>query len=161
MKIIAYIIALILLQVLLFNHIAIFDVAMPLIYVYVAIMLPRNLPRWASLVSCFVTGIAMDMFNNTPGLAASAMTLTGFVQPYILGLFVDNEDAPNLEPSVSSLGIVKYSIYAAITALVFFFSLYLIEAFCFTYWLDCLIQAICSLVLTLFLILAFDSFRGR
>lgn len=161
MKIIAYIIGLALLQVLLFNHIVIFDVAMPLVFVYLAVMMPRNYPRWASLITCFAMGLAMDMFNNTPGVAAAAMTLTGFCQPYILGLFLDNEDAPNLDPSVSTMGIQKYSVYAALTSLLFFLSFFIIEAFSFTHWLDCLMQGVSSLVVTLILILTFDIIRSR
>ena len=47
---------LLLVQVLVFNHIHLFNCATPLLYIYVALLFPRDIPRWAALVSCFIMG---------------------------------------------------------------------------------------------------------
>ena len=76
-----------LVQALVFNHIHLFGYATILLYVYFVVMLPRNYPRWAALLWSFALGLSVDMFTNTPGMAAAALTLTGFLQPYLLQLF--------------------------------------------------------------------------
>ena len=75
-------------QVLIFNGMDILHGAIPLIYVYFIIMFPRNYPKWAILLWSFVMGVTMDMFTNTPGVAAASLTLIGALQPYLLELFL-------------------------------------------------------------------------
>ena len=69
-------------QVLILNHVHLFGVGTPLLYVYFAITFRRNFPKWLVLVSCFVLGLLIDIFSSTPGLAASAMTLVGLAQAF-------------------------------------------------------------------------------
>ena len=64
-------------QVLVFNGMDILYGAIPLIYVYFVIMFPRNYPKWAILLWSFAMGLTMDMFTNTPGVAAMSLTLIG------------------------------------------------------------------------------------
>lgn len=68
-------------QVLVLNHVQLFHCATPLLYVYFAIIFPRNYPRWASLLWSFALGLCIDMFANMPGVAAGSMTLVAFLQP--------------------------------------------------------------------------------
>ena len=75
-------VVLLLVQALVLNRIHLFNCATPLLYVYVAMLFRRNFPRWAILVSCFTMGLCVDIFSNTPGVAAGAMTLIGLLQPY-------------------------------------------------------------------------------
>ena len=57
-------------QVLILNHVHLFDVATPLLYVYFAITFRRGFPKWIMLLSCFLLGLVIDIFSSTPGLAA-------------------------------------------------------------------------------------------
>ena len=84
-------VALLLAQVLVLNRIQLFHCATPLLYIYFIIIFPRRYPRWAILLWSFAMGLAVDMFNNTPGVAAASTTLIGFLQPWLIELFLPRE----------------------------------------------------------------------
>ena len=84
---IVFIIVLLLAQTLLLNHISVFGCATPLLYVYFALTVQRGEAKWATLLWCFFMGLLVDIFTNTPGVAAASMTLVGFLQPYVVELF--------------------------------------------------------------------------
>ena len=78
-------------QVLVFNRVHVFNCVTPLLYVYFAIIFPRNYPKWAILLWCFTIGVIMDAFSNTPGVASASMTLIGVLQPILLELFLPRD----------------------------------------------------------------------
>lgn len=100
---IVFIIVLLLAQTLLLNHISVFGCATPLLYVYFALTVQRGEAKWATLLWCFFMGLLVDIFTNTPGVAAASMTLVGFLQPYVVELFAPRDSADDLRPSPSTL----------------------------------------------------------
>ena len=68
---IIFIIVLLLVQTLLLNHISVFGCATPLLYVYFALTIQRGESKWATLLWCFAMGLLVDIFSNTPGVAAA------------------------------------------------------------------------------------------
>ena len=95
---IVFIIVLLLAQTLLLNHISVFGCATPLLYVYFALTVQRGEAKWATLLWCFFMGLLVDIFTNTPGVAAASMTLVGFLQPYVVELFAPRDSADDLRP---------------------------------------------------------------
>ena len=85
---------------------------MPLLYVYFALLFPYNYPRWAVLVWCFLMGLVMDVFSNTPGVAAASMTLIGLLQPIFFGAFVQHDNQEEVKPHLRSMGFTAYFSYA-------------------------------------------------
>lgn len=130
-----------------------------MLYVYYVLLFPRNYPRWMQLLLCFAMGIVVDMFNNTPGLAAASLTLAGFMQPYLLELFLRKDDAPELSPSIANMGVGRFCCYAVAVMLVFCLTFFLLEAFSFHYWLECIIGCAGSLLLTFILVFTIDILR--
>ena len=146
-------------QVLVFNHVHLLGYATVLLYVYFVIMLPRNYPRWASLLWSFLLGLTNDMFTNTPGMAAGALTLTGFLQPYLLELFVPREAPENMKSAASVIGFTKFltlSFFLVLTHCVLFFS---IESFSFFNWQQWLFSIVGTTALTLLLVMALETLR--
>ena len=146
-------------QVLVLNRIQLFHCAMPLLYVYLAIVFPRNYPRWAILLWCFAMGVCVDAFSNTPGVAAASMTLVGVLQPYLLELFLPRDAEEEIKSSVKTLGLGKFSTLASILTLLYCLVFYAIESFSFfnwLYWLECVGG---STLITLVLILTLESVR--
>ena len=84
-------VALLLAQVLVLNHVWLMNVATPLLYIYFAITFPRNTEKGEVLAWCFILGLLIDTFSNTPGLAAGSLTLIGMIQTYLVELFVRGE----------------------------------------------------------------------
>lgn len=148
-------------QILILNHIYLFDIAIPLLYIYFAITFHRNYPKWAILLWCFALGLAIDVFSNTPGLAAGSMTLIAIIQPYLLELFVPRDSIEELDVSIKSLGIGKFITFSAILIATYCLAFFALEAFTFYNWIHWLISAGSSAVLTLILILAIESVRIR
>ena len=148
-------------QTMILGRIHLFGFATPLLYVYFVLLFPRNYPKWGIMVWSFMLGLLVDIFSNTPGVAAASMTLIAAIQPYYLELFVSREDFEELQPSMKNLGVVKYLYYSvALTALycVVFFTLETFSFFDFSEWLQCTFG---SAAITLVLILAFESVANR
>lgn len=161
LKNLAFFLILLLAQVLVLNHIHLFHCALPLLYVYFLLPVPRGTARWSILVWGFALGLAVDCFSNTPGVGAAATTLTAFLQPYVLELFLNRDSADNLLPSFRSLGWGKYTAYAAILILVHTLSYFALEAFEFYNPLQWLASVGGSFVLTLLLTLVIENMRKR
>lgn len=152
---------LLLAQVLVLNHIHLFDCATPLLYVYVVLQFRRNYPRWGILLVSFLLGLLVDIFSNTPGVAAASMTFLGFLQPYVLAMFLNRDSDEDLQPSMKSLGFAKFFYYAAVLVVVYCAIFFTIETFSFfngLLWLECVGG---SAMLTILLILAIENSRKR
>lgn len=148
-------------QVLILNHIHLFDMAIPLLYVYFTITFRRGMPKWIILLWSFALGLAVDVFSNTPGLASGSMTLLAAVQPYLLELFVPRDSAENLEVSISTLGVGKFIVFSAILLMVYCLVFFALEAFSFYNWQHWLTCAGASFALSFALMMAIESIRKR
>jgi rod shape-determining protein MreD len=160
-KRLGWFVVLCLVQVLILNHIHLFDLAIPLLYVYFTITFQRGTPKWMILLWSFALGLAIDVFSNTPGLASASLTLIAVIQPYLLELFVPRDSAENLEVSISTLGIGKFMIFSAVLLVVYCLVFFALEAFSFfnwQYWLAC---AGASSLLTFALMMAIESVRAK
>lgn len=150
---------LLLAQVLVLNHVHLFGMATPLLYVYFVICFQRGYPKWAMLVWSFLLGLGIDVFSNTPGVASASLTLTAVLQPYILELFIQRDNDDDLVPSIQSLGTSKYAIFSLILTFIFCFTFFTVETFTFFNWEHWLLSILTSTVLTLLLIVVIDNLR--
>ena len=154
-------VALLLAQVLVLNHVWLMNVATPLLYVYFAITFPRNTEKGEVLVWCFILGLLVDIFSNTPGLAAGSLTLIGMIQTYLVELFVPRDSAENLDVSAATLGWGKFSMLSSILILIYCLLFFILEAFNFFDWQLWLLRAVCSAALSMGLMLAIESLRAK
>ena len=148
-----------LIQVLVLGRIRLFHYATPLFYVYFIALFPRNHEKWAILLWGFLLGLCIDIFSNTPGLAATSLTVIAAVQPYYLELYVPRDSADNLKPSMLTLGPLKFTYYIVPMVLVYcllFFGLEMFTFFNAFYWLMCVLG---STAITLVLIFALEIGR--
>ncbi len=152
---------LLLAQVLVLNHIHLFDCATPLLYVYVVLLFRRNFPRWGILLVSFLMGLLVDIFSNTPGVAAASMTFLGFLQPHVLMMFLNRDSAEDLQPSMKTFGFAKFLYYAAILVVVYCVVFFTVETFSFFNWLQWLECVGGSAALTVLLVLAIENLRKR
>ena len=55
-------------QAVIFNHLALFNVALPIVFIYIVIMLPVTLgTNWSTTIG-FLAGLAVDIFCDTAGV---------------------------------------------------------------------------------------------
>ena len=154
-------VVLLLVQVLILNHIYLFQVATPLLYVFFAITFRRGTPIWMILLWNFALGLLIDIFSNTPGLAAGCMTLVGFIQPYLLEGLVPRDSAENLKASAATLGFSRFVTLSAILVLLYCIVFFALEAFTFFNWQLWFLRAVGSALITFVLLLAVESIRSR
>jgi rod shape-determining protein MreD len=154
-------VVLLLVQVLVLNHIHLFDYATPLLYIYFVISFNRNYPKWAILVWSFLLGLSVDIFANTPGVAAASLTLLGLLQPYVLELFMQRDSDENMQPAIFTMGLPKYVYFTVIMTFVYCLVFFTVEMFSFFNWAQWILCIITSTVLSAVLILVVDNLRKK
>ena len=159
-RIVAFVV-LVVVQALVLNHIHLFGVATPLFYVYFVLLFPRNYPKWGVLLWSFALGLIVDMFYNTPGMAAASMTLIGAIQPYYFEMFISRDAAENLQPSMDNIGWVKYFYYSLVLVIIYCLVFFTLDVFTFYNWLEWIKCVVGSSAITLLMILTFETVRGR
>lgn len=150
---------LLLVQGLVFNNIHLFNSATPMMHVIFVLHFRRNFPRWAVLMWSFMLGLCVDVFANTPGVAAASMTAVAFIQPYFLELFLSRDSADDLMPSMHTLGVASYFWYAFVLVLIYCLLFFTLETFNFFNWQQWLACIGGSFALSLVLIMAIENFR--
>ena len=154
-------ILLLLVQVLVLNHIHLFNCATPLRYVYIVLLFRRDYPRTGILMWCFLTGLFVDIFSNTPGVATLSMTFMGLIQPYLLMLFVSRDNSDDFKPTMKSLGVAKFVYYTILSVMIYCLLFFTFETFSFFNWQQWIVCVGGSTVLTVILILVIENMRER
>lgn len=146
-------------QVVVLGRIHLFGCATPLLYVYFILQFPRNYPKWGLLLWAFMMGLGVDVFNNTPGLAAASLTCVAAVAPYYFELFLPRDMAESLRPSVATIGLLKYSYFVVPMVLLFCVALYSLEQFSLLDPMQWVRNVAGSSLVTLALIFTFEIAR--
>ena len=152
-------VVLVVVQALVLNHIHLFGVATPLFYVYFVLLFRRNHPKWVILLTSFLLGLCIDVFSNTPGLAAASTTFLAVLQPYILEPFIPRDSEENLKPGMHTLGIGRFIYYTVFMVFLYNLVFFSLEAFNFFNWLQWLLCIGGSTLLTVVLILVVENLR--
>ncbi|MDE5649409.1 MAG: rod shape-determining protein MreD [Duncaniella sp.] len=151
-------IILVLAQVIVFNHICLFNVAVPMVFFYLIIRLPITLSTNWMLTIGFFLGLIVDIFSDTYGMNALACTIEAMLRRPILRLYVPREeDLTRPEPSMYSLGTATYLKYILTMTLLYCTLVFLIEAFTFFNPIQLVLRIVCSTILSMILMLGIDS----
>lgn len=149
-------------QVVIFNHICLFNVAVPLVFIYFIIKLPVTLSvNWVLTLS-FILGLTVDIFSDTQGMNALTCTiLAGLRLPVLRLYFPREDDMSNPEPSLRNLGPAVYMKYLLTAVTIYCIIFFLIETFTFFNWGLMVLRMIFSSLLTFIILLSIDSLTGR
>ena len=141
-----------------FNNLILFNVALPLVFIYLIISLPVTLSTNWSLTIGFVTGLAVDIFSDTPGMNALACTNLAFLRKPVYHLYMSyDDDLSGLRPSISTMGSAAYFKYLLTMVFVYCLMLFAIEAFQFFNIRLLLMRTVFSTIFTFIIIYAIDS----
>ena len=150
---------LVLAQVIVFNHICLFNVAVPLVFIYLLVRLPITLSVNWMLTIGFFLGLIVDIFSDTYGMNTLACTIEAMMRKPILRLYVPREeDLARPEPSMYSLGTATYLKYLLTLTLLYCSLIFLIEAFTFFNPVRLLLRIVFSTILSMALMIGIDSF---
>ena len=145
-------------QAVIFNNLILFNVALPLVFIYLIISLPVTLSTNWSLTIGFVTGLAVDIFSDTPGMNALACTNLAFLRKPVYHLYMSyDDDLSGLRPSISTMGSAAYFKYLLTMVFVYCLMLFAIEAFQFFNIRLLLMRTVFSTIFTFIIIYSIDS----
>lgn len=149
-------------QVVVFNHICLFGVAIPLVFIYLIIKLPISLRvNWVMTVS-FLLGMTVDILSNTQGMNALACTILAVSRNPVLHLYMPRQDnLPNSDPSSVTLGYGVFMKYALTLCAIYCTLFFVIEAFTFFDLMHLCLQIVSSTALTFIIIVALDSLTSQ
>lgn len=157
-------IVLVLAQAVVFNNVCLFNVAVPMVFIYIILKLPLTLSVNLVLTLSFLLGLLIDMFADTYGMNALACTLLAMCRRGVIHIYVPRGDEPaDPVPSARSIGRAPYIKYMATMTLIYATLIFVIESFTFfNFWLT-IVRILASSTLSLLLMLAIDSLtiRGR
>lgn len=155
-------IVLVLAQAIVFNHICIFNVAMPFVFIYIILRLPVTLSQNWALTIAFAMGLAVDILSDTQGMNALSCTTLAGLRRSILRLYIQREEEITYpQPCIRSLGMAVYLKYAVTMALIYCTMIFAIEAFTFFDVVRLVLRIVCSTALTTLLLLCIDSLTLR
>ncbi len=145
-------------QVIVFNHICLFNVAVPMVFFYLIIRLPITLSTNWMLTIGFFLGLIVDIFSDTYGMNALACTVEAMLRRPILRLYVPREeDLTRPEPSMYSLGTATYLKYILTMTLLYCTLIFIIEAFTFFNPVQLVLRIVFSTILSMIIMLGIDS----
>ena len=151
-------VALVLAQTLIFNHVSLFGVAVPFVFIYIIIRLSMATPLNYLMTLAFLTGLCVDVFSDTLGMNALACTIIAVLKKPILLSYCQRDDSIyEITPTISTLGFWVYSKYMFSMTLVYCLIYFAVEYFSVSYLWDIFINAVSSSVLTYALLLGIDS----
>ncbi len=140
------------------NKIVLFNVAMPVVFIYLILRLPINLHGGWVLTIAFFSGLIIDIFNNTPGMNALACTILAAVRRPVFNAYVSTEkDNSQPIPSVDSMGVGDYFKYMATLVTLYCTLIFLIQAFSLHNLVLTLLRITCSSALSVIIIFGLDT----
>lgn len=144
-------------QVLIFNHIALFNVAVPIVFIYFIIRLPISLGNGVLFTLAFFLGLIVDICSDTPGVNSLASTLLAALKKPAYYAYVPRDDKTKyLIPSLSSLGVATYCKFLVTMVGLYSVMAFTIEYFNFADVKDIVILSASSCLFTFIILLAID-----
>lgn len=140
------------------SKICLFNIAVPIIFIYFLIRLPLSLGvNWMMTIG-FVLGLTIDIFNNTQGMNALSCVILAALRRPIFRLYMPREeDLADTIPSINTLGLGVFFRFMATLTVIYCTLLFSIQAFSLmNIWLT-VQRIIASSILSTILILGFDS----
>lgn len=122
---------LLLAQVLLFSHINFLGFINPYLYILFVVLFPVKNNRIVFLFVSFLLGLSVDMFLDSGGIHAAALTTIAFVRPFVLkysfGALYDYQSI-----KFSKVDLSQFLTYIIILTLIHHFVLFSLDYFTFS-----------------------------
>lgn len=152
--------ALILLQILLFNNIQFSGYVNPYVYLMIILLLPAGMQPWLILIIAFILGMIIDLPSGTPGLHAFATVLAAFSRPYVLRLIATRDGyETGKQLSMANYGFRWSFLYTIIIVLIHHTALFFLEVFRFDGFFRTILRILLSSLFTAGFILVAEYYR--
>lgn len=142
-------------QAIFFNNMVLFNVAVPLVFIYLIISMPLSFNTNISTTIGFLTGLAVDILSDTPGHNALACTVLAFVRRPVFRLYTSFEDdLGSIRPTIRVMGQAGYMKYLLTMIMIYTVIVFLVETFQIFNLKVFFLRVICSTLLTFVIIYA-------
>ena len=149
------------LQVLLFNQLQLWGACHPYIYILCLLMMPITLPHSVDMIIGATVGLVMDIFCNSLGVHTAACILLMYVRPYLIGALVNDKDRLNEQISLRAIGMEALLKYVVILVVLHHLTVFLLAAWSWAHIGFVLLETLVSSVITILLILGYNTLRYR
>lgn len=151
-------IVLVLSQVIIFNNLCIFNVAIPYAFILFILHLPININLNLLYLLSFLLGFTIDIFFDTLGMNALACVLISAIRkPVFLLFYSRDDDKDNVIPSINIIGNSSFIKYASMMSLIYCVLLNIIQSFTFSNITLLVIRSLSSAIATFLVIWAIES----
>lgn len=151
-------------QAVFFNNLVLFNVAVPLVFIYLLVTLPVTINESLALTIGFLTGVAVDALSDTPGVNALACTLLMAVRRPVFHLYMASDvDLADQRPLPSTMGTPAFLKFSGTLTVIYCMMVFGIEALQVPNIKLFALRTLASSVFTFILIyaIAFLSTQGR
>lgn len=151
-------VVLVLMQLLVCNNIVLFNVAIPIVFIYVIIWAPLWLNQSLLLTIAFLLGLIVDIGSDTPGMNSLACTLLAMLKRPVYYAYTEHDDhSDEVTPSLSSMGVWDYCKYLLTMVAIYCILIFSIEYFSFADVKEIAMMAGYSTAITFLLLIGIDS----
>lgn len=155
-------IALLALQVLIFNHIHIMGFATPMPFFFLLLIFHSETPRWKYILWGFAIGACVDIFSKSLGEYAAVSTFLGLIAPKLRDAFAPADmDEEGYVPSARTMKWRRFSLYTFFASAIFCTLFYILECFSFIHLKEMAINIGGSTALTFLVIMAMEKIRKQ
>jgi rod shape-determining protein MreD len=139
----------VLFQILVMDNIMINGYMIPYVYLLFILLMPFETPRWIQLISGFLLGLGIDLFEHTLGIHTAATVLIAFIRPYLLNLLSPRDGyEPDTFPRIHYYGFLWFLKYTLVIVVIHHFALFYLEVFQLKDFLSTLLRVILSTLLS-------------
>lgn len=137
-------------QIIIFNNMNFLGFISPFPYILFIILYPVNGNKSGLILASFLLGIIIDMFSNSGGIHATACLILAFIRPYIFKFSFGLSYEYQTIKLNDVLTPERFS-FILLSVVIHHFTLFLLEAFEFSFFLDVLLRTLLSSVFTIIL----------
>ncbi len=151
------------LQIVLFRSVVLFNFAFCFVYIGAILALPKETSHVYLIIIGFLTGMVVDAFYNTMGMHAAACTLISFLRPYILLLITPQQRGydEKADFTVQSMGLIWFLTYAGILVSLHHIFLFFLELGSFSMFFITLLKVLCTIIFTMFMVVILQYFQQK
>jgi rod shape-determining protein MreD len=135
-------------QILIFNNVNFLGYINPYPYMLFIILYPVNGNKYALIAASFFLGIVMDMFCNSGGVHAAACVALAYYRPYIFKFSFGLSYEYQTVRINDVLSPERFS-FILIAVVIHHFTLFLLEVFHLTFFLEILLKTVLSTIFTI------------
>ena len=154
-------IAVMLLQVLLFDQLQLLGVCHPYIYILCLLMMPITLPHSVDMIIGAIIGLVMDVFCNSLGIHTAACILLMFVRPYLIGAIVNDKDRLNEQISLHAIGMEAMLKYVILLVVLHHLTVFALGAWSWQHIGFVILETLVSSTVTILVIMGYNALRYK